>query len=328
MYNADDSLLNVISAKREISWAEYKKLYDDLYSTQILSKDLGESNVNFKRSQTARGLDALGHCDFEFSKDVQRVLSAPPVLGRLPETGLPKAILVGSRLPRTILRLKELAKKSRGKVRVKLDKQADDYVLAPLRVVVETDYIKDLSDFSESTGVKFENEPAAWSVINFSSSLSQYMATLSWNRRRDLNWPRSDFSLDTLTYRRTERQNGDMRLSRYVDPTRNLDLYLLWKGDECAEVNRDWGRYAALQLAGLNVVQYNVEQFEFAIPSSVPLPRLIARSLTLCSGFLPIVTPSTSEHPSISSYSISVYRGIPPTVAELAATKIGQTLAC
>ena len=328
MYNAEDILLNVISAKREISWAEYKKLYDDLYSTQILSKDLGESNVNFKRSQTARGLDALGHCDFEFSKDVQRVLSTPPILGRLPETGLPKAILVGSRLPRTIINLKELAKKSRGRVRVKLDRQPDDYVLAPLRVVVESDYVKDLADFSDSIRVKFENEPAAWSVINFSSSLGQYIATLSWSRRRDLNWPRTDFSLDTLTYRRTQWQNGEMRLSRYVDPTRNVDLYLLWKGDECTEVDRDWGRYAALQLAGLNVVQYDVDKFEFAIPSSVPLPKLIARALTLCSGLLPTVTPSTSECSSISSYSTNVYKGIPPAVAELAATKIGQTLAC
>jgi hypothetical protein len=327
MYEAEDSLLNVISAKREISWAEYKKLYDNLYTAHILSKALGESNVNFKRSQTARGLDALGHCDFEFSKDVQSVFSAPPVLARLPETGLPKATLVGSRLPRTIIRLKELAKKSRGRVRVKLDRQPDDYILAPLRVVLEADYVKDLSDFSESMGVKFENEPAAWSVINFSSSLSQYIATLSWSRRRDLNWPRSDFSLNTLTYRRAQQQNGDLRLSRYVDPTRNVDLYLLWNADECAEVDRDWGRYAALQLAGINIVQYDVGQFEFTIPSSVPLPKLIARALTLCSGLLPTVTLSTSERSSFSSYSTSVYRGIPPTVAELAATKIGQALA-
>lgn len=327
MYNDEDSLLNVISAKGEISWAEYKKVYDNLYSRQILNKDLGESNVHFKRSQTARGLSALGHCDFEFSKDVQRVLAAPPVLGRLPETGLPKAILVGSRLPRTIIRLKELAKKSRGRVRVKLDRQPGNYVLAPLRVVVETDHVKDLSDFSDSMGVKFENEPAAWSVINFSSSLNQYIATLSWSRRRDLNWPRTDFSLDTLTYRHSQRQNGEMRLSRYVDPTRNVDLYLLWKGDECTEVDRDWGRYAALQLAGLKVVEYDLERFELTVPNSVPLPKLIARALTLCSGFLPTLTPSTSESSSISSYSTSVYRGIPPIVAELATTKIGQALA-
>jgi len=327
MYEAEDSLLNVISAKREMTWAEYKKLYDELYSTQILSKELGESNINFKRSQTARALNALGHCDIEFSKDIQRVLSAPPVFVRLPETGLPKATLVGSRLPHTINRLKDMARRSRSRVRVRLDKQPDDYVLAPLRVVVETDYVKDLSAFSESLGLKFENEPAAWLVINFASSVSQYIAGLSWSRRRDLNWPRSDFSLDTLTYRLAQRQHEDIRLSRYVDPTRNVDLYLLWKGDECAEVDRDWGRYAALQLAGINVVRYNFEQFEFATPTSVPLPRLIARSLTLCSGFLPIVIRSASEWLSDLSYSTSVYRGIPPAVAELAATKIGQTLA-
>jgi hypothetical protein len=326
MYEAQSSLLNVISAKGEISWAEYKKLYDDLYSALILSNDLGEANVNFKRSQTARALDALGHCDLEFSKDAQRVLAAPPFLGRLPEAGLPKATLVGSRLPRTVIRLKELVKKWRGRLRVKLDKQPDDYVLAPLRVVVETDHVKDLSDLAESMGVKFENEPAAWSVINFSSSLSEYMATLSWLRRRDLNWPRSDFNLDTLVYGRAQRQNGDMRLSRYVDPTRNVDLYLLWKGDECAEVDRDWGRYAALQLAGVNVVRYSFEQFEFTMPSSVPLPKLIARSLTLCSGLLPVV-PSTSESTPDLRYSTSVYSGIPPAIAELAAAKIGQTIA-
>ncbi len=194
MYDVNDILLNVISAKGEISWAEYKKIYDYLYSAQIIPSTFSEANINFKRSQTARALDALGHCDFEFSEDRRKVFSAPPLLGRLPQTGLPKATLTGARMPRTIARLKELAKNSNRKVRVLIRNQPDAYVLAPRHVVVEAEYVKDLSDFAESLGIKYANQPAAWSIINFSASLDQYISKCTWSRRRDLNWPSPDYS--------------------------------------------------------------------------------------------------------------------------------------
>ncbi len=129
-------------------------------------------------------------------------------------------------------------------------------------------------------------------------------------------------------YTRNEQPNLPVRLSRYVDPVRNINLHLLWKGDECTEVDGDWGRYAALRDMGVNVVTYDSQQFALAVPSTIPLPRLIARGLTLCAGFLPqTVNSSEACRLSISNpRAISIYTEVPPTIGELAAAKLGQVL--
>jgi len=326
MYNSSDVLLYVLSAKKEMSWTEFKRVYDYLFTVYVLPNKTAETSIHFRRNQTARALDSLGHCDLEFSKDTQRVYSAPPTLARLPRTGFPQAVLVGSRFPQTVQRLLEACKANRRRVALSVNDQPRRQGLEPIRVVIQAEYAKDITDLGCTMNIKFENEPPAWSILNFSASLSGYMKTLQWSKRRELNWRHNDFNFDSLNYTDKQQQETTIRLSRYTDPVKNVNLYLLWKDDQCAEVDGDWGRYLALKVAGLNVTLYDPQRFLFAVPRTIPLPRLVARALTLCSGYLPRYARDLTIMRS-NNLGLAVYQEVPPQLAQLAATKIGQELA-
>jgi hypothetical protein len=326
MYNQSDVLLFILSVKREMTWAEFKKVYDYLYTVQILPNEVGETSIHFSRNQTARALDLLGHCDFEFSKDLQRVYAAPPTLARLPRAGIPQAILAGARFPYTVQRMVEACKASNKRLTLVVNDQPSGCGLEPVRVIVQAEYAKDIVNLGCLMGIEFENEPPAWSILNFSASLDDYRGTLQWSRRRELNWRHKDFNFDSLSYTGKIQQETGTRLSRYTDPVKNIPFHLLWKDDQCAEVDGDWGRYLALKEAGLNVICYDSQRFLFAVPRTTPLPRLVARALTFCSGYLPRHVLNSTILRS-NNLGLAVYQDVPPQLAQLAATKIGQELA-
>ena len=64
------------------------------------------------RQYIIRLLDSLGYCEFDFDK--RKIFMCPPSLVRLPGSGLPKAALVGARIPKLIQRLKDAVKSEQG----------------------------------------------------------------------------------------------------------------------------------------------------------------------------------------------------------------------
>jgi hypothetical protein len=71
-----DQLLYVISAKKEMPWASFKEAFDYLYTLQAASSSAEPEGINYKRFQTVRAHDSLGHCDFEFSENGSQVYAA------------------------------------------------------------------------------------------------------------------------------------------------------------------------------------------------------------------------------------------------------------
>jgi hypothetical protein len=310
-----------------MSWAEFKKIYDYLHTVHVLPNDPNETNIRFSRIHAARALDSLGHCDLEFSEDTRSVYSAPPVLARLPRTGIPQAVLAGARSPQTIPRLIEACKATNRRAKLTVNEQLGESRLAPTRVVIQADYAKDIAVVGCSLGIKFETEPPAWRILHFSASLDEYRGILRWSPMRELNWLRKDFSFDSLSYVGGLQQEAGVRLSRYINPVQNLPLYLIWKEDQCAKVDRDWGRFLALKEAGVGIIKYDPQRFLFAIPRTVPLPRLMARALTLCSGYMPQFIDTVDASLTGSNWmGLAVYQDVPPQVAQVAATKLGQEM--
>ena len=64
------------------------------------------------------------------------------------------------------------------------------------------------------------------------------------------------------------------------------------------------------------------------MPRSVPLPNLLARALTFCTGTPPFNgrTAAVSLADIPKDYSIDIYSGVPESIASLISTKIGQEL--
>src|SRR5262249_24062880 len=96
---------------------------------------------------------------------------------------------------------------------------------------------------------------------------------------------------------------------------------------EHATIDCDWGRYAVLQNNGKNVVYYDERSMNFAAPRGAPLPKLLSRSLCMCSGFAPRAF-AAAEHPwrtpALDGYDM--YCKVPLPIAELVAAAVGQSL--
>lgn len=326
MYRDSDRLLYAISAKAEISWAEFKRIFDYLYALPTRSSSLNGGSLLHRKHETIRAITALGHCDVEFNESGGKIFVAPPSLARLPVIGLPQAILTGSRSPLAIKQLSEACEIVGRYVSLDVSEQAGNLVFVPSRVVVQAESMEQITQVAGLLRVTFEAEPPAWKILNFAGCLDDYLISRQWSSATELNWRRKDFDLSSLRFGSIQ-QESVVRLSRYTDPVRNIPAHRFWKDGQQAQVDRDWGRYAVLREAGLNVLVYDQHRFIMAIPVGVPLPRLFAQSLALCSGYAAqFISRQSLPYPSPETKGFNLFRDIPPQIAEMVAAKLGQTL--
>lgn len=319
-----DHLLYVISARHEMTWSAFWQSFDLLFMPVACSADTDLGEVRFQRSQTRRALECLAHCDFEFGPNGSRVFAAPPVLARLPIAGFPQAVLCGARSPQTLSQVEDACSEHGCHVRV--DGQERTLVFVPSRIVIQADSITSMERAASTLGISLEGIPPAWALSNFAGSLQELLAAAKWPEGTDLTLTRKDFDTQTFQFHTAPRGAAEMRLSRYVG-RKGISRHILQKGGSYAFIDCDWGRYAVLQHYGLNVLVYDERQKVVAVPTSTPLPRLLARALALCSGYAPMAAPvERVTWPTIEQVSYDLFRWVPLQIAELVAGRLGQTL--
>jgi hypothetical protein len=316
MSNSFDTLLFVISKRQRLKWPVFKEIFGALYAD--LSKRIQNSpGLTALRIHTTRAFQTLGHIEIVFDADGGYVCIAPPVLVRLPKTGLPEFVLCGARSPETVDSLVGAAKHTRGAVEVEVDSRV---AIGPTRVVIKANTTALVQQIASESGIRFQLDPAAWRLANYSGSLAEYVDSRAWAYEPDLNWARADFNPQSLRFE--QRPLEDRSLSRYQDPVRTVYRHFLWNSGKRAEVNLDWGRYAALNLAGVNVLFYSPQDHSFLVPANTPLPPLLNRALGLCTGKPPeFVTRQFGQ--SLDFYK---YEAVPHDIAALVAQKAGQAL--
>ncbi|MEZ2317974.1 MAG: hypothetical protein ACBR15_03090 [Microcoleus sp.] len=330
MSETSEKLLYVISAKKELAWLSFKEIFDYLYNleTGVREENTDNDGIKKKRYQAIRALDSLGHCDFYFSDDSSKskVYAAPPVLVRLPCAGFPQAILAGARSPATIQQLSDACQSVGTHINLEIQEQASESVLIPKRVAVqEAEDVSELEAIASALGIPFIETPSAWSLLHFSASIDDYLATLKWSNDSELNWKRETFEPNSLQFKTLEKTETNIRISRYSHPSRNTQSYYFWQDGICSEIDLDWGRYAILKALRRNVLIYDKRRFTMAVPASANLPRLLERALTLCSGYAATyVKKLPSTYPQIQGFNL--FTAIPPQIAEMTAAKLGQTL--
>ncbi|MBD1929830.1 hypothetical protein H6F74_26875 [Trichocoleus sp. FACHB-90] len=327
MSRDSDQLLYVISAKKEMPWVSFKEVFNYLYTLKVAPAAGDLNGINYKRFQTVRALDALGHCDFDFSEEGNKVYAAPPVLVRLPCAGFPQAILAGARSPQSIHKLSEACKVIGSHINLHVSEQPNELVFVPVRVAVQAESTEELVMLADSLGISFDKQPGAWSLLHFAASLDDYLATRQWVARPELNLKRKDFDSTSLQFREPQNAATGIRLSKYTNPVRNVPVQFLWKDSLCTQIDGDWGRYVVLKLTGLSVLVYDERRFTMAVPASVPLPRLFERALVLCSGYAATFVP-TKSMPRLNQKTsgFNLFRDIPPQIAEMTAARLGQSL--
>jgi hypothetical protein len=324
MSSSGDHLLYVLSAKREIAWSAFKRVFEVLYQAPGLDRTEVEQ-ARPRRTSTIRALQGLGHCDFVFNESGSRVFIAPAVLARLPTGGLPQAVLCGARSPQTLSQLQEECAKHGCSMTV--SEQPKTGGLLPRRICVQANSASDLQALAASLGVTVENTPTAWSLASVTRPLSDVLAGLRWDPGGDLTWMRRDFDEQALQFRADAKNISEVRLSRYLNPTKGTHLHWLWRASEHATIDCDWGRYAVLQNSGKNVLYYDERTMDFAAPRGAPLPKLVSRSLCVCSGYAPRSFTAAEVPWHTSTFDgYNIYSQVPLRIAELVAAAVGQSL--
>ena len=320
-----DRLLYAISAKRELGWPAFKRTFEQLCAAH--AADASVTDMGFARYETARGLDALAHLEIEIAFDSgTRLYAATPTLCLLPRAGLPTAILSGARSPNSIEVLGQRIKGIGRNLQIEVREQAGKVKRLPARVSIAAESTEDLASIAEVAGMEFQKVPVSWRILNFSASLADYLSGCNWARTDRLNWDEQQFDVDRVCFTENTRLQ-DTQLIRYVHPSRQYPIYYLWRGAEAVRVDPDWGRFAVLEAAQKDILHYDDSVAALFLPVTVPLPKLLARALCLCSGFAPrVVSSERVTGSALASTSFRVYRDIPAEFARIAAAKVGQEL--
>ena len=320
MYSNGDILLFALSAWRQTSWRQFKQCFDELQRKTARTVGYGPTETaTGHRWRALRELSALGHIDLELQPDSIKVHVAPPILATLPGLGSPRAVLCGARSPNFIEDLR--AESRSADVEASIESQADASPYAPTRVELRAEDTAWIKSVADKVGVQYAETTPARLLAQLSISLPDYRRKLLWSNDRELNWQCEDFDAERLQFRVPTETRSSRRLSRYRNPRTTMWHYRLWQGEQSAEVEPDWGRYAILAATTQRVLHYSPVNRNALVPFGAPLPTLLARAFGLCSGLCPTVAEVAQSDPRGRYLRFS---GVPPSVFNNVAAKLDQ----
>jgi hypothetical protein len=327
MHESNDYLLYAVTAWRQMSWPDFKKVVDALYLTYAAAGVEQNGSTRQLAWRSLRVLECLGHADAVFDASESTVFAAPAVLCRLPISGFPQAILCGARAPGT----REALDKACGDLPCTLmieshPGRAHGFFI-PARIAVACETEDALNQFAARLRISLSPVPPAWVLLEYSGSVEEYALSCPTIQAPEIDWPRLDFDTQAVQFRVPGSDTPAMRLSKYEHPVRGTAHYRLWHREAFQNVDRDWGRYWALREAARNVLAYDARHFLLAVPVSAPLPRFLARACTLCSGYAPRPAGASGKPPTLpSTCAYEIFTAVPPDIAAAVAAKVGQRL--
>ena len=317
--SAGDRLLYAISARGAMSWASVKRAFDCLHEAE---NDLCKEEAwKYRRRDAIRVLESLAHVEFDTRPQRMTVAVTSPAIAVLPGLGLVRGVLVGSRSPAGIDRISTAAKRIGINCEVRPQQEDSNFYPTCISLVAET--MNDLKAFAALERLDCADIPPAWSILHLAGSLDEYARALQFEDLTTMNWDREDFDPGALFFRRLLREDATV-LSRYTHPTRRTRLCVLRQAGKTVRIEADWGRFALMAALAHDVLVYDPQAFTLAIPITMPLPKLLARALCLCSGLLP--SEVEGGHWPGSHMKARVYRRVPQSIAELVGKKLQQQL--
>lgn len=288
------------------------------------------------RYKIIRSLDALGYCEFDF--DQRYVSICTPSIVSLPFAGTTRAILVGARTESLIKKITSFKKNHKDNIGIEIIPQkiyhifSQDKILhfpLPDTIMIEAvsdSILRDLTDYLGING--FSQISPSSKILDFSCNLDEVKSRLEVKIFVEPNLPARTFLSSKLSFAKGHIKTDGSRLTTYINPIDQKRLHIYWKEEQGSEIDRDWGRFMVLSDEGVNIIFYDNKTQTMAVPTYVPLPRLLSRVATICSGSLPIfqrqLISIKSAEPQF--YLMDAYRAVPPRIAHTIAEKLGQRL--
>jgi len=221
----------------------------------------------------------------------------------------------------TATRLRRACSPFGGNALAIVDTQHSNHAYAPAFIGIQAIDDETLEAVAQGLGIPYVSWPPAWNLLHASASISQYEDSLEWNSDRDPDWLKKVFDPDCLAFRSRDAP-AEFQLSAFTHPVTRRTVHRIRYRNRAAIVDRDWGRWLLLYKLGIHVLHYDPALQRIGVPTTVPLPYLLARSLSLFTG-----RTADFVHPAGDpSAGTDVYCNIPVEAAEYLSAQLGQQL--
>lgn len=305
-----NELLYWISARREGSWQRFREAVEELHSTG--EDEAQDDNGAFPMHQQLRlNLERLAHVEFFATDCADGWRVAPPILAAHPTPHGIRAVLCGARSPTLNERLVCAA----GNLKYESIASHD----APNAVRLLAEEPTAFSDVCARAGVRFQPDAPLGILTHLPpcdppsrrSKQAEFPVGTEWNIHEfdaeGLCWKAADL-------RRAQTvQSGAFRFThRFQRPS----YFLRWAG-VTHRVPRAIAIFVVLRRQRRGLLRYDAATQNLDLPAICRPPRLLERSLVLCSGMSPVFSGETGR---------LIYSEVPPDIARFAAELLRQGL--
>ncbi|MDP2338931.1 MAG: hypothetical protein Q8N05_21255 [Bacteroidota bacterium] len=327
--NRGNQLLSYLTLLSTCTAQDFYSAFELLLTDQLqISGD--QNNINFTKLKKAalNFFDYLGYLDYDYESG--KIAVNPPQLIFIPTNIGRKAMLIGGRDEFLTNLLIEKSVELNLEIEIKKQDQSNENLLLPDTILIKA-FGPAAQNFGETNirqladGLKIKFSDADFiqvGLLNFSATLNEYRINLlagPKSENRDFEWARKIFNIQTLQYDQNTSNSFDTGYS-LVEYKLNEYTYLnkLWINGNSYLVDRSWGKFLVLNHFGKNVILFDQSKSKVAIPTALPLPRLLAESVILLSGSAPV-------YQVIDNKPYRVYRNIPGMFTHNLFRKLGQS---
>lgn len=293
----DNMLITFLTVKGESNVKDYYEAFESVYEERFSPEEIECHSIEPSKLKrwSLNYLDYMGILDYDYS--TKKIIVNPPQLILLPTTSGRKALLIGGRTQELIKKITtEIANEG-----LYLTLEPQDESLTPF-LLPQTVTIEGYDDTSGSNvESKIRKVAVACSLLfeeknlpqlglaEFSGNIDEYFGKLIPDERfDDFGWPAWIFDENKLRFVHIETKHIDKSFSLVEYRRTEYDYkHRFWMNGQAHDVNKNWGRYIVLNHYQKEVIFYNRNQKNVAVPAALPLPRLISKSIILCSGKAP-----------------------------------------
>lgn len=326
-----NAFLYAISSLGFLDSTDYQREFSNLCLDSGFTDDI---SIEWEREKFVRILLSLGHIELNNKK---RIFVCPPQLTLIRKDINHLSVLTGARTPYLLEKLIEYIEYRPELLELVIVEQKHPlarngaHLLIPDAIFIKSKNVNELRELAKTVQIDYQLEkPNSENLFDFSKSVTDYRNSLMWDKRTTDDPIKSKIKVFSTNYlrfiERSSETTENQQLALYYFPP--FYEYWLWECGRGAKVKKDWGRYLLLNLIQKRVLIYNKDSEWLAVPSTLPLPKVLSRSLTLCSGLAPLEVYSED----LSNYGLpygipfSVYFLVTLSVAEKIAQRLGQEL--
>ncbi|MES2429358.1 MAG: hypothetical protein V4556_00395 [Bacteroidota bacterium] len=325
-FNHEGNMLaSFLAMKGVLTTEEFYRAFEYYFSKQSSRNNIG-ANFNLTRTKKSaiNFYDYIGYLDYDY--ETKKIVVNPPQFIFIPSAKGRKVLLIGGRDLSFIASLIKIAAQNNLQVEIKKQFSSNKSLLLPDVITIKSFGIgkegygeKNLIAMAKELNIKFSNDYFPQVAFQeFSASIEDYAQSIELTDENDYGWARRIFNPETLEYERSEVLYFDKSFSLIEYKLNEYTFYhKLWKEGKCFKVDRNWGKYVALQHFNKNVILFDNKRKRVAIPWQTPLPRLLSESIMLLSGFAP-------DYMEIEGKYYRVYENIPGIFTENLFRKLGQ----